>query len=437
MYNGEEENMRLSGIRISRFYTRQDKDMRIKWIPTPRAFELDMRAIGLFRIALGLVVLADQLVRLLDWSALHGSGGFSSRELAREWEGAWVWSVYWLSDSPLLPILIDIVRVPVTVMLILGIRSRTMALVLFVIVSSVINYNLLPIQGGDRVLTVMLFFSVFLPLGARFSLESMWHGPDERRSFRSMGSAAYAVQVLLVFFVSGILKTHPSWTTDFTAISMAIHLEVFATETARLWRHLDFATQALTFVVIWIEWLAPVIALLPGLWARSIGVGALLILEIGIWFSLEVGLFPFISVVSLLPLVPGAWIDVVTKRWRARGSQWTMFYDESCQFCLFACRVLKAVCGLPKARIVSAQSDLGAAAILEESWAWSVRKEGEQQYTRGWEAVRRLLKESGREWVATMLPSGAKGRGLVPLDRRAAKLLRYRRKNDLRGRIQT
>ena len=260
-----------------------------------RMFEVDIRALGIFRIALGLIVLVDQSVKLMDWHAFLGPDGLAAREISLEIVGWQSWSIYWMTEHRGWPYVLEVARGVAGVLLVFGVRSRTMAGITFVLVISSINYNALYMYGGDLVLAVSLFFAMFLPIGGRYSLEALWHGQDTRRSFRSIGSAAYVTQVLLIFFMAGIMKTHPSWTSDYTAISMALHLEQFATESARLWRQYDTLTQILTFIVIWIEWVGPVVAILPGVWCRSIGVGALLILEIGIWFSLEVGLFPYIS----------------------------------------------------------------------------------------------------------------------------------------------
>ena len=377
--------------------------------PSPRMFEMDVRAVGIFRITLGMVLLADQVIRLVEWDAFHGPDSLMAHEARHRWEGVWMWSVYWMTENRGLPYLLEAVRLIATIGLTLGIRSRVMAGIAFIVVSSVMNYNPLLLQGGDRVLVVMLFFAIFLPLGGRYSLEALWHGPEKHEKFRSIGSAAYAIQVILVFFMSGILKTSAAWTSDFTAISMAVHLEDFATELARLWRHWDPVAQTLTFIVIWIEWLAPAIALGPGFWARSIGIGALLMLEVGIWLSLEVGLFPFISIISLLPLVPGTWLDLVLKPHGEQGKGWTLYYDRTCSFCLFACRLLKAGCGWQRAQVMPAQDDTGANSILEEHWSWSLRADGESEYTRGWQAVRRMLDESGRGWITRCLPTGDKG----------------------------
>ena len=350
--------------------------MRIDWRPSPRAFELDIRAIGLFRIALGIVVLADQLIRMQNWGALIGPSGFASKEFTQELEGIWLWSVYWLSDSPVLPYVVEVIRMVATVLLILGIRSRAMALVLFVIVSSVINHNLLPFQGGDRVMSVMLFFSVFLPAGGTLLNRGpvAWAGrkknvPELReRRVRDPGSTG-VLRIRDAEAGPGMVKQlHRG--IDGSSISKSSQ-----PRSSRLWRHIDVIGQVLTFIVIWTELLAPGIALLPGIWARSIGVGALLMLEAGIWLSLEIGLFPFISVISLIPLFPGVWLDLVLKRRTLRGEEWTFFYDKNCRFCLFTCRLLKAICGVHQAKIEQAQEDPTAAQILREDGSWSVQRQ--------------------------------------------------------------
>ena len=87
------------------------------------------------------------------------------------------------------------------------------------------------------------------------------------------------------------MKTGPEWHTTGTAISMALHLEVFATEFARLWRDWDWLTVPLTLFVFWLECLAPLLALLPSYRLRLVGLGALLVLEVAIWLNLEVGCF--------------------------------------------------------------------------------------------------------------------------------------------------
>ena len=389
-------------------------------------FTFDLRAVGLFRILLALTILFDQAVRMGDWDAFHSAEGLLSLADSRSWDHAWLWSLYWLSDGPWLPYVLEALRFVASIALLAGIRSRLAAFTLFVLLASAAARNPLLLQGGDKVLVVMTFFAAFLPLGQRFSMTRLWFGESEGTLYRSAATWAFAVQVLLVWFMSGILKTGEQWWSDGTAISMALHLEAFTSEFARLWRHWDWLVQPMTLFVFWLECLAPLLLLVPVLWCRVAGLVLLVGLEVGIWLSLEVGLFPLISVVSLVPLVPHRIVDAAADWWRARastrGAGLVLFFDRDCRFCAFACRLLLAWTGIRNATLREAQSDAVAARILEDSFAWSV-VEGPAgpggapapDYRRGWEAVLFLVARSPRPWIGRLLPGPAAGERLYGL----------------------
>ena len=387
-------------------------------VPGRSPFLFDVRAVGVFRILLAGTILFDQLIRAADWRAFHSADGLLSATDSRAWDSPWLWSVYWLSDGPVLALVLEAVRFIATLALLVGVRSRLAAFVLFVLLASVAARNPLLLQGGDKVLVVMTFFAAFLPLGQRFSLSRLWFGETSAPYVCSAATLAYAVQILLVWFMAGILKIGDPWL-EGKAISMALHLEAFTTETARLWRHWDWLAQPLTLFVFWLECLAPLLVLVPVLWCRLIGLVALVILEVGIFFSIEAGLFPLISLVSLVPLVPVHIVDGlanVLSRRRATGTSLVLFFDRDCRFCAFACRLLVACCSTHDANLREAQSDPIASRILEDDFAWSVVEwapgdtpPAADRYRRGWEAVLLVMRRSPRPWLARILPGAVRG----------------------------
>ena len=383
-------------------------------------FVFDLRAIGIFRILLATTILFDQFILIGDWEAFRSAAGVVSAADSRGWGNPWIWSVYWLSDGPLLPFVLEILRFAASVTLLLGIRSRLSAFLLFVILASVAARNPLILQGGDRVLVVVTFFAAFLPLGQRFSITRLWFGETAGASYRSAATVAFAVQVLLVWFMAGILKTGDEWWSDGTAISMALHMESFATEFARLWRHWDWLVQPMTLFVFWLECLAPLLVLVPSFYARVVGLVLLVALEIGIYLSLEVGLFPLISFISLVPLTPRRIVDffaeLISEPPKRKRADLTLLFDRDCRFCAFACRFLLACCGIRGAEIRDAQSDPVAARILDDHFAWSVRERPDTPggatapvYRQGWDAVLWVIAKSPRPWLARILPGPRTG----------------------------
>ena len=228
--------------------------MRQAWTwPLPWAYDspfvLDARAVGVFRIVIAATLLVDQVAGLGDWHAFRSGAGLVPLSDSRDWHSPWHWSLYWLSDGPVLPVVLELVRLVATVTLAIGIRSRLSSFVLFLVLSSLATRNPLVLYGGDRVLIVMAFFGAFLPLGARWSVERLWVGGERETKVCSAGTAAYVAQVLLVWWMSGLHKTGTEWWPDGTAVSMALHLEAFATDFARLWRGYDWLTRPLTYSV--------------------------------------------------------------------------------------------------------------------------------------------------------------------------------------------
>jgi hypothetical protein len=108
------------------------------------------------------------------------------------------------------------------VMLGLGWRTRIATLVSWALLDSLHSRHAMLIDGGDHVLSCLLFWSIFLPLGARFSLDARRLGPPRSPFIASPASAALLLQVACVFLVTGLTKTGPEWV-DGSAIQYAIN----------------------------------------------------------------------------------------------------------------------------------------------------------------------------------------------------------------------
>jgi len=63
-------------------------------------FTVDLRALGLLRIAVGLLILADLLLRSSDWLTFLGAEGLYGAELSKSQAEPWRLSLYWLFDDP-------------------------------------------------------------------------------------------------------------------------------------------------------------------------------------------------------------------------------------------------------------------------------------------------------------------------------------------------
>jgi len=76
-------------------------------------------------------------------------------------------------------------------------------------------------EGGDDLLRLLLFWSLFLPLGRRFSLDSVRQalktppavhgGVAISRSIVSLATVGLFIQITVMYVCNGITKTDSSW----------------------------------------------------------------------------------------------------------------------------------------------------------------------------------------------------------------------------------
>ena len=271
-----------------------------------RVFGIDLRGLALFRIVLGSLLLIDlaQRARLLRTN--YTDAGAHPREAVLSYfEPGGLPSLHLLAGSARVEIALFALAALAAAALLVGWRTRAASLVSWFLLDSLHTRNLMVLDGGDHLLRFLVFWSIFLPLGALASLDARRVGPPPRERVCSPASAALLLQVGIVFFMTGLLKSGPEWS-DGTAISYAI---------ARKWWILPFGEwllahpplpQLLTPAVRIVELVAPLLLFSPLATAplRLLGIALLWGLLGGLGLGLKLNLFPFIAGSGLLPFVP-------------------------------------------------------------------------------------------------------------------------------------
>ena len=284
-----------------------------------KVFALDLRAIALARIAIGLLILADLLIRCQDISAFYLPDGitpvgampaspntFKHLELYRHVETYWGVAGLMLLAASL------------AVSLTLGFYSRTSALLSWYLLASIQNRNLYVNDGGDLTLKIFLFIGLFLPLGARWSVDA-WRNPHWKKlpnAYLSPATAAIVLQFCVLYFTAGVLKSDPVWRETGDALWLTLNLDQFSTGFARELLHHTTLLRALTFFVLAIEMTTPLLLLCPIVnhWTRSLNLILLIGLHLGIASCMHLGLFMPVCLGVLTFLWPTPWMDFVEKR---------------------------------------------------------------------------------------------------------------------------
>ena len=392
-----------------------------------QVFGIDLRGLALLRVALGAILLADLFIRGGDLVAHYSDAGAMPVDLIAGRASDWRMSLHLLSGSAVYQAGLFLVAAVFALALIVGYQTRLATVVSWFLLLSLHNRNPLVLQGGDNLLLLLLFWSMFLPLGARASIDAaLDRDPPSRNRYASVASAAILIQAMSVYFFSALLKSGPDWLPDGTAVYFAFHIDQFATPVAEWLRQYPGLMRTLTIYVWWLELLGPLLIFSPWLRVplRTLLVVLLVSMEIGILACLRIGLFPIISIASILLFLPGeVWDRIGNRIATARRAGLTMFYDEDCGFCEKTCRILRELLILPGARILPAQPDPRIGPILEAENSWVVEDAAGGRHLRFNGVIAVLEHSPWLGWLARALRLG-------PLSRLGDRL--YRRVADYR-----
>lgn len=271
---------------------------------------VDARSLALFRVALGLVVLADLATRATALEAHYTDAGVLPREALVAWPFHPLHlSLHALSGELWFVAGVFGVHALAALAMVVGWRTRAATFVTWLLYCSLVSRNEMLLQGSDNVVRLLLFWALFLPLGLRASVDRA-RAPDAEVPAHVTTPATLAVQLQVgfIFWFTALLKTSPDWWPDGTAIYYALHWDDLATPFASVWLGLgEGFLQGLTWFVLVAEFLGPFIFFVPFAIGplRTLGVALFLVLFLVFGLTFRLGVWPWAGVAAVTPFVPG------------------------------------------------------------------------------------------------------------------------------------
>lgn len=281
-------------------------------------FGADLRSLAVFRIMLALLVLADLAMRATDLIAHYTDSGVLPRDQLLE-EGvldSWDFSLNLINGHPIFQALVFFVGALAAFGMLVGYRTRLVTVIAFLILLSIQNLNPLVLNLGDTLLRLLLFWSVFLPLGAYWSVDRALETSPARLSarFLSFATAGLFLQIAFMYWFTTILKSGDEWRVDGTALEYALNIDEISTPAGSLLAQFPELLKIMTFGTLALEVLGPLLLFCPFFTGpvRTFTVFVFMSLHYGIWMTMEIGLFPWISAFCMICFLP-AWFWDSTK----------------------------------------------------------------------------------------------------------------------------
>jgi hypothetical protein len=269
-----------------------------------RRLGADARALAAFRVALALLLLADLARRAGSVVAFHTDGGVLPRAVvAAEYPTLSGLSVHALSGGASLQLALFALAGLAACCLLVGYRTRLATLVSLLLLVSVHARAPVILNGGDTLLRRLLFWGLFLPLGARWSLDADGRSGN-REWVASAATAGLLVQVVIVYAVNaGFKHASPVWGSG-DALRYVFRLDQY---TWFLGEFLPGHPELLGALgALWMALLAasPLLFFLTGR-RRVVAVCVFAGAHVSMALTMHLYLFPFVSLAALLPFLPG------------------------------------------------------------------------------------------------------------------------------------
>jgi hypothetical protein len=273
-------------------------------------FALDVRSLALLRVSLALVIIADLLARSVDLRAHYTDVGLLPRSIAvTEYAQYGFLSLHFLGGTVITQSVLFLIAAFCAVGLFFGYRTRLMTVLSWLLLISLHNRNPMILDAGDVLLRMLLFWSMFLPLGATYSLDGVLTNSPARHfptRIVSIASIALILQVCFVYWFTVALKHDPVWRSEGSGVYYALNLDSFATAIGLWLREFQPLLPLLSFATLAMEALGPCLLFIPFVQGplRFLTVCMFLGLHLGLALCLALGVFPFIVGAAWLALLP-------------------------------------------------------------------------------------------------------------------------------------
>jgi len=353
------------------------KPLRTHLAPLRTIFGIDLRTLALFRVLLGVYILIDLVMRSRDLVAHYTDAGIMPRSVQIDHLYITTWSVHLANGGAWFQALLFVLAGLAALGLLVGWRTRAMTVVSWLLMLSVQNRNTFILSGEDNLALLMLFWAMFLPLGARYSVDAALERTKRfvRNGYFTLATAALLLQGMSMYFFSALLKIHPVWYQDGTAVHYALQLDYLVTPFALWFRQFQDLMTGLTYYVYALELIGPILIFSPLFQRtlRTVFMLAFMSMHLAFAIFLEIGFFPFISIIINLTFLPGWMWDKLASWLPVRGGKpLAIWYDRGCDFCEKSCQLLRVFLFLGDTPIRPAQDDPQIGAELEKRNSWVV-----------------------------------------------------------------
>jgi hypothetical protein len=269
------------------------------WRYLKTRIQIDTRTLAVFRIAVGLLILADLLLRARTFTFLYTDGGAVPRELAMRATPDYAFSFYFLTSDARVVAALFVLQALFALQLIVGFKTTFAMIVSFLFVVSLDHQNPFVLSHADTLFRFLTFWAIFLPLGERWSIDAIRASRPPRPSIASLATAAILLQMTYMYLANGYHKTQSVLWVRGEATPLIFGLDDMTYLLGDPMRNFEALLTYggwMWYYMLLFSWL---LLLLPGN-ARTLFVMMFVVVHASFAITVRIGAFPFVAIAGVL-----------------------------------------------------------------------------------------------------------------------------------------
>lgn len=272
-----------------------------------RLFGIDVRSLAILRISLGVVILVILIRQFWQMELFYTDNGILTREMSQDFFENGTWSLFWFSGGLRFAQAMFGLTALAAVALTVGYKTRIAVVACLVLVASIQFRNPLVLSSGHVLLRVMLFWSVFLPLGSVWSLDAKlgpYKDPEKVRVL-TLATVGIMLQVACLYFFSGISKLNEVWLNG-QAVEFVMSYEMYVRPLGDSLRNFPFLLKGATWITLIAELAVPVLLFTPRVsdFTRGMAMAFFWLMHLVVWLTMSTGTFSFLAMTCWFIFVP-------------------------------------------------------------------------------------------------------------------------------------
>ena len=379
MARAREGGAKADSLDLRRIFSTAGQVVRSSWAWLLRTYAtVDPRSLGVCRILLGLLVFADVARRYKDLDAYYTNMGWLTNHFSLyKPMSSNVFSLYHAFSTPGEVRVLFFVHCAVNLLFLLGYRTRLMQLLAWVLLSSMNSRNIIIENGGFVMLTLLLMWSWFLPLGQRFSVDAWLRSWRTRRETTldelndrsrprlavspvvSLAVTAIILQWAVNYYLNVVHKDGPTWRDGSAIYYFVQQSRLLHAPGVWLRDHTPyFVLSTLTHATLIVEaavaflWVSPFFPKAARMLGWVLGIS----LHVGILVFATLGPFVWIMMIPYAMFVPREVWDWAAARMRRARHRLVLLLDAESPLSLCLGRIVKRLDALELIRFAPAPS---------------------------------------------------------------------------------